>query len=106
MHSRPGDLFGQFSLDLHLGRSHPERASLYHGTKDRSVHPRGLSLPRNSVGLPDLPTGMMNVTAKAGDILVRQRRKHPVQMTELGAGPVIGCWYVNRPTQCAVCCTR
>ena len=73
LHSRPGDLFGQFSLDLHLGRSHPERASQYHGTRDRSVHPRGLSLPRNSVGLPDLPTGMMNVTAKAGDILVCQR---------------------------------
>ena len=70
MHSRPGDLFGQFSLDLHLGRSHPERASLYHGTQDRSVHPNGLTLPRNSVGLPDLPTGMMHVAAKAGDILV------------------------------------
>ena len=71
--SRPGDLFGQFSLDQHLGRSHPDRVHLYHGTHDRSVHPNGLSLPHNSVGLPDLPTGIMNVTAKAGDILVRLR---------------------------------
>ena len=62
--SRPGDMFGQFSLDHHIGLSHPELADTYHGTSDRSDHSNGLWLPQSDNGLPILPPGMMNVTAK------------------------------------------
>ena len=100
--SRPQDLFGQFGLQHHVGKSHPHLMGTgkFVGTTDSerpplpallpfslspsslqsrlnqlpwspgSNHPDGLHLPRNRAGLPSLPAGMLNLTAKAGDVLM------------------------------------
>ena len=67
---RPPHLFGQYSWAHHIGKSHPDLARNTVGTVDRSNHPNGLRLPTNEAGLSDLPTGMVSLPAKAGDILM------------------------------------
>ena len=61
-------MFGQFSWDNHIGKSHPSIVAEVRGTHDRSNHPAGLHLPRlpGTPGLPALPSGMLNLIANAG----------------------------------------
>lgn len=63
-------MFGQFAQQHHMGANGKHAALGLAGTSDRSDHPDSLHLPQHAGGLPVLPAGMVNLSAKAGDILM------------------------------------